>query len=303
MQFTGPTIQFEINQIMTTKLISPKVDATLASHATIILVNMDRSWHNQFGASYAIDCNDDQGIVNVLKTATAETLWISPGPIITDTLLHTFSRLPAIPQDTNRRLGNLLMLESPRPKTVPLLRSFFGNLAGEAPQTKMLPKDQIREVLSGNKDLSKDLFIAGLADVEFGFLTLIRGDFDSMTVPLSIFRPSDKTKPDFRRLALDDYGHTIRFGAYEASAHHVLYAADAAYRKRINAKRREEEKGFGPSLRRLRILKGFTQGEFHGIALKTIARIERGEVDKPQGRTLAAIAKTLGVNSEEIESY
>ena len=103
---------------------------------------------------------------------------------------------------------------------------------------------------------------------------LVRGNFDRMTVPLSIFRPSGTSKPDFRRIELDDYGHTVRFGEYEASADFILYEADPDYRKRLNAKRRVEEKGFGPSLRRLRIQKATRQEDFPGINAKIIARIE-----------------------------
>jgi len=45
------------------------------------------------------------------------------------------------------------------------------------------------------------------------------------TVPLSVFQPSGCAFPDFGRLALDDYGHSIRFGEYEASSRSVLQAA------------------------------------------------------------------------------
>jgi len=43
--------------------------------------------------------------------------------------------------------------------------------------------------------------------------------------------------------------------------------------------------------------------DFPGIASKTIARIERGEVDRPHSRTLAKIAKVLHVSPDEIESF
>ena len=132
---------------------------------------------------------------------------------------------------------------------------------------------------------------------------LVRGNFDHITVPLSIFRPSGTSKPEFRRFELDDYGHTVRFGEYEASAHFILYEADPDYRKRMNARRRAEEKGFGPSLRRLRIQKGISQDDFPGVNAKTISRIERGEVEKPHDATLTVIAKTLGVDPDEVGSY
>ena len=40
-----------------------------------------------------------------------------------------------------------------------------------------------------------------------------------------------------------------------------------------------------------------------GVSEKTIARLERGEIAKPHGRTLGILAKKLGVPPEEIETY
>jgi hypothetical protein len=134
-------------------------------------------------------------------------------------------------------------------------------------------------------------------------MTLVRGNFERVNMALSVFSSSEGPKPDFNRFTLDDYGHTVRFGEFEASAHFILYEADAAYRKRINAKRRAEEKGFGASLRRLRIQRRISQGGFPGISAKTIGRIERGEVAKPQGATLATVSKTLRVAPQDIETY
>jgi transcriptional regulator with XRE-family HTH domain len=39
------------------------------------------------------------------------------------------------------------------------------------------------------------------------------------------------------------------------------------------------------------------------INAKTIARIERGEVEKPHGETLAKISDVLGVEPDEIDTY
>jgi len=106
-----------------------------------------------------------------------------------------------------------------------------------------------------------------------------------------------------QRLADPARAHTLRFGEYEASAHLVLYQLDPAYRRRAKQQRIAEERGFGPSLRRLRILRHLSRGDFPGITAKTIARLERGETAKPHGRTLLRIAKTLGVPPDQLESY
>jgi len=270
---------------------------------SFILLNLGKEWRHQLGATRAVECKQRKDISDVLSRATDESLWISPRSNTTDRLLQAMSHLSAGRRTTGRRFGNLLMLEPPRAKVLPFLEGLFLNVVGGTSEFKFLPNEQLREVLTGNPIAARDLFIGGVADTDCGLLTLVRGNLERITVPLSIFRRSDKSIPDFRRLELDDYGHTVRFGGYEASSHFILYETDADYRKRANAKRRAEDKGFGPSLRRLRIQKGLSQASFPGIAEKTIGRIERGEVAKPQGRTFSIIVNLLGVAPEEIESY
>jgi len=65
----------------------------------------------------------------------------------------------------------------------------------------------------------------------------------------------------------------------------------------------ETDRSLGGALRRLRLQKGLRQSDFPGLTAKEIARIERGEVKKPQQRTLAAIAKRIGVAAKEISTY
>ncbi len=288
---------------MATKTKPSKIPSSVVSHPLFILLDVDEGWRDQLGATHAIICNRDQDISDVLSKATTDSLWISSGPGMTDVLLRVMSRCSTESKVARHRLGNLLMLESPRQKTIPFLRGLFENVVGEAPQFKLLPRHQLCEVLAGGSEAARDVFVGGVVGTEFSLLMLVRGNFDRMTVPLSIFRPSGTSRPDFRRFGLDDYGHTIRFGEYEASAHFILYEADPDYRKRMNAKRRAEEKGFGPSLRRLRVQKGISQDDFPGINAKTVARIERGEVEKPHEATLMVIAKILGVGPDEIELY
>jgi hypothetical protein len=45
------------------------------------------------------------------------------------------------------------------------------------------------------------------------------------------------------------------------------------------------------------------RSDFPSLSAKTIARIERNEIDKPHGTTLAAIADRLGVAPDEIGDY
>ena len=111
------------------------------------------------------------------------------------------------------------------------------------------------------------------------------------------------TTPDFDRLALTDYGHTVELGDYEASTDAILYEADPEYRKLLKKHRKKSEKSFGASLARLRLQKRLKRSDFAPLAVKTIARIERSEIEKPHGKTLDIIAQRLGVAAEQIETF
>ena len=205
-------------------------------------------------------------------------------------------------QQKRKTFGDLLLLQpAARVESLPSLHSQFRRVVGEVRDFRMLPSDQLAEVLASKN--KTDLFIGGIVDQSSGTVTLARGNLSMVTVPLSIFNADAPCKPDFSRFEIDDYGYTLRFGEYEASAHAVLYRIDPAYRRRANQQRIAEERGFGPSLRRLRILRRLSRTDFPGIAPKTIARIERGETERLQGKTLDTLAKVLGVSPAEIETY
>ena len=199
-------------------------------------------------------------------------------------------------------MGELLTLEPPRPESVPALSGLFERVIGASSGYSWLPVEELMTVVSG-KDAS-DRFIGGAADRQSETLALVRGNLATLVVPFSYFTESgDGTRPDFGNLSFADYGLTVALGAYEASSDGILYEFDAAYRQKLNKERRQNERTFGAALRRLRLQRGLKQGDFAPLTAKTIARIERGEVEKPHGKTLQTIAQRLGVNADQIETY
>lgn len=103
-------------------------------------------------------------------------------------------------------------------------------------QVRILPRDQLVEVLSLSPEddvgslRTAQLIIAAAHDGEM--LTMICADGSRATVPLSVFRPSgDGTAPDFSRFELDDHGHTIVFGEYEAAADYALTRPECEHLK------------------------------------------------------------------------
>ncbi|HUY33471.1 MAG TPA: helix-turn-helix transcriptional regulator [Pirellulales bacterium] len=273
---------------------------TIESGWEFIVLDSGRRFPARLGMARTCWVRNIAKLYDAFIRSPDECVWIVT-PHWTERLLKAASAHFLRHQERARSLGDLLMLAPPRNELVPSLHSYFRRVVGEVPSFKILPTDPLAEVLASDK--RGDLFIGGIVDEGSETLTLARGNFGRITVPLSIFRAAGPTKPDFQRFELDDYGYTIRFGDYEASAHSVLFGVDPDYRRRINKQRKAEERGFGPSLRRLRLLRGLSRNDIPGIASKTMARIERGETDKPHGETLSRIASVLDVSPEEIESY
>jgi hypothetical protein len=165
-----------------------------------------------------------------------------------------------------------------------------------------LARKELEEVLQSED--RRERFVGGIVDRNTETITLWRGDLGPFVVPLSAFTPTGNgIRPDFGKFSVRDYGHTLRFGPYEAAGDDVLYEYDSEFRRRLNEKRRSEDQGLGASTRRLRKQRQLTRNDFPGVDPKTLARIERNEVNKPQEATLRSIAKRLGVSVGELGSY
>ena len=233
-------------------------------------------------------------IRTTLPTAGKNTLWISDDKGIVITLLKSVSWPP-------QRLGRALLLFTPNVETLATLQECFDRIAfGSGPS--FLPGDELAETLAAEN--RSDLFLGGAVDKASRTVTLWRGNLDSLVVPFSAFPPSgDGVKPNFDDFAVTDYGHTVRFGRYEAAADAILYEFDPAYRRRKAKERRASERSFGAALRRLRKQHGLGRDDFRPLAAKTLARIEQGKVKSVHKKSLATIAKVLGVEPDEIETY
>ena len=283
---------------------TPRQRSRKPAKPRFIVLDTNAALLDYLGKARSTMCADEADIIDVLPKATKESLWISSTSDSTDTLLRAMRNAFVHGHgEEQRKIGSLLLLESPRSTALPFLHHWFRRLIGESSAFKTLPREQLLEVLAAPEEERQDVFIGGVCDRESGLLSLVRGNLRPIAVPLSSFRPSGTSRPTFSQFELGDYGHTVRFGEYEAAADFILFEAAPDYRRRMNQRRRSEDIGFGASLRRLRIQRGLSRNQFPGISVKSIARLERGEVDKPQKKTLAIISKTLSVDPDEIESY
>jgi len=201
----------------------------------------------------------------------------------------------------SHRAGYLVLIGAPRPGVLPalegrFLRVAFVNLGG------VLPKDELETVLKSSE--RRDRFIGGIVDHEAGIVTLWRGSLEAMVVPFSAFpATANGIRPDWNAFTVADYGHTLRFGDYEAATDSILYDFDREFRRRQNKLRTASEPTLGASIRRLRKQRQLTRNDFPSLDPRTLARIERSEVRKPQLETLQRIADRLGVQPSELGSY
>ncbi len=241
-------------------------------------------------------------IGRAIAGASRCSIWIGLERGTTDLLLQEALRASKHGGHQGSHLGRLLLLHTPRLESIPTLEDLFTSVAWGASSFSALPPKELAQALTAEH--AHDLIIGGFVDPKTQALILYRGSFKRFSVPLSIFKPSGAgLAPDATKFAVTDSGQTIRLGDYEASTDSVLYEVDPEYRHRVNAKRREEDKSFGASLRRLRVFRGLRQTDFKPIPARTISRIERGETREPHGRTLELIAKRLQVEPGEITTY
>ena len=233
-------------------------------------------------------------------SSTPSTLWISPH---INELFSFLARMSSHRQLSQRRRPMLLSLGPIQDQRTALVYSCFSRVI-EADGGRILAMAELSEALVA--DHSADLMIGGFVDHEAEVITLVRGDLflPPVAVPFSAFKESGTgVKPNFKDFEIADFGQTIRLGKYEAAAASLLYEFDPEFRKRKKAHLAASEKSFGASLRRLRIQKGLIQSDFAGINPREIGRIERGEVNQPQERTIARLSKALGVKPDEIGSF
>lgn len=232
------------------------------------------------------------------KAACSEdrkAVWIIRDSKLADRLVQSISW-------PSQKAGYLVLLKGPRPELLAALMRRYERVAYADGIHDFLSKPELVEALKASD--RKDRFLGGMVDEKTETVTLWRGDLSSFVVPFSAFGPTaNGIQPDWTRFSLTDYGHTLRFGDYEAASDAVLYEYDGDFRRRHNALRQTRERTLGAAIRRLRKQRGLTRNDFAGLDPKTLARIERSEVARPQIKTLNLIAKRLGVEPAELSTF
>lgn len=184
----------------------------------------------------------------------------------------------------------------------PIFEGRFANVAYGGQTTAWLKPEAFVEAIVA--DNASNLAIGGMVRSDLGLISIWRGNATAITFPTSCLKVSgDGITPDLSRFSIGDYGNTLVFGEYEASFESILYEFDPRFRLEYKKNRRKIDNSFGACLRRLRIQKKIRQSDFPGVSSKTIERIEANSVKRIQTRTKNAIAATLGVPWEDIQSF
>jgi len=236
--------------------------------------------------------------IREVKKAVANTneagRWISFERSLTEALLKSISWPP-------KPLGDALIVHELNLESIKPLEHLFHRMVFCA-KDGLLPDEELSEVLASSE--RERLFIGGMVDPSSETITLVRGDLSEITAPFSAFPPSgDGTAADFTKFKVVDFGQTVQLGDYEASTDSILYENDAKYRREVRKNLLKSDESFGGSLRRLRIQRQLGRDDFYPLSEKTIARIERGEVNRIQPRTKKILAEKLHVRPEEIAGY
>jgi len=210
------------------------------------------------------------------QTHWRHALWIAPAA-------SSMRRLASL-RGSRKGDQRLLLLSRVKGARRELLHALFRSVVALEDGVTLLPANEIAEVLaSPNRD---DLFIGGAVDTADRVLVLYRGNLESLVVPLARFTRAAGPRADIEEFDVTDWGQTVRLGKFEAAADAILYEFDSEARQRTKQRSIAKDASFGAALRRLRLQHGLRRADFEGISAKEIARIERGEVAKPHGKTL-----------------
>jgi hypothetical protein len=216
---------------------------------------------------------------------------------------YTAEELAPLAELAGAQKGNIRLLVLDEMLTHPrreYLETLFRTVVAPGESVHLLDRAELVEVVTApNRD---DLIIGGTVDRADEVLVLYRGNLDRLAVPLRWFERRG-IRPDFERFEVTDFGQTVRLGEFEAATDAILYAFDSSYRRRAKRRQIESDPSFGAALRRLRLLRGLSRDDFAPLSARTIARIERGEVREPRGRTLGLIAERLSVDPDEIGTF
>ncbi|NNM85270.1 MAG: helix-turn-helix transcriptional regulator [Phycisphaerales bacterium] len=195
--------------------------------------------------------------------------------------------------------GTLVLTVSPRASLLAALQAIFRSVVCLAAAATLEPRDLVNAMASSE---ACGRLIGAMLDGPSGVLALWRGDARSLAVPIVWF----STQIDLDRaanavVAIRSGGQELAIGEAVFCSDDVIAAFDPDHRRRLRWRRWQQDTTLGAMVRRRRHELGLRREEFPGIDAKTVARIERGEILRPQRETLRLIAQCLGLDLDSLQ--
>ena len=123
----------------------------------LVVLDLDETVLRGLKVRGAVLCQGREEIARSMRRASPRSFWISTKQEATDDVLRSAQ------QCRYRRgpISGLVTLEPPRPNSIPGLNSCFRRLAGAAPDSKLLPLEELLDVLSAPPERSSGFVHCG----------------------------------------------------------------------------------------------------------------------------------------------
>lgn len=141
--------------------------------------------------------------------------------------------------------------------------------------------------------------IGAVPDTALAAVTVFRADLSALCLPKHWF-DQNGDMADIREMKIEQDGAVVRIGSRHWESHQIIRAFDVNFRRTLRRMELTQNDSLGGLIRSARKQRRLGRDEFPGIDSKTIARIERNEINRPQRETLRLIAQTLGVPVEQL---
>lgn len=200
---------------------------------------------------------------------------------------------------SRRQVGTLLIPFFPPLELLAALGRCFRRVIYFAAESRWCPDQALCQLV---QQADRQIALGFVFDSPSGLLTLVCADLAILAVPLAELSATAEHNLNIRP-ALTDQGRTLVLPDGPHPLLEIIEKYDAGFRR---ARRRglwAQSTHPGERIRHLRIARRLRREDIPGVDLKTIARIERGEIRTPQKETLRLIAAALQIPLSELQSH
>ncbi len=200
---------------------------------------------------------------------------------------------------SRRQVGTLVIPFFPALELLAVLERCFRRVIYFAAESRWCPDQDLRQLV---QQADRQIALGCVLDSPSGLLTLVCADLSILTFPLSELSATAENNYSNIRPALSDHGRTLVLPDGPHPLLEILEKYDAGFRR---ARRRglwAQSTHPGERIRHLRLSRRLRREDIPGLDVKTIARIERGEIRTPQKETLRLIAAALQIPLSELLS-